>query len=106
MAETLRAIATRVNATKLDNPDVTLRDLVTVALIQLAMKNIREGEELPDSRIPTSKASISKLVIQDTVNFSSKIFELVMFDSDINIDSNDDRIITATTAAFELFTKD
>jgi hypothetical protein len=106
MADTLRAIATRVNATKPDNPDVTLEDLVRVALLQLAMKNIREGGDLPENRIPTSKVSISRLVIQDVENFGDKIFELVSYDSNISIDSNDSEIIEATTKAFELFTKD
>jgi hypothetical protein len=92
---TLRAIATRVNATKPDNPAVTLRDLVEVAMLQYAMANIRNSV--------VAKIAVSRLVIQETNYWVSKLFEIVSYDSDIDINSNDNQIENATQAAFNLF---
>ena len=92
---TLRAIATRVNATKPDNPAVTVRDLVEVAMLQYAMENIRNNV--------VAKMAVSRLVIQETSYWIAKLFEIVSYDSDLDINSNDNQIETATQAAFNLF---
>jgi hypothetical protein len=92
---TLRAVAARVNATKPDNPAVTLKDLVEVAMLQYAMENVRNNV--------VAKMAVSRLVIQETSYWVNKLFELVSYDSDINIDSNDSQIETAVQNAFNLF---